>query len=249
MKKNQATISEHFTELRRRVFFSVIFFFITFICCYFFSQEIYQFLLKPFAEILPNDNSHRLIYTNPSEAFITYIKLSFYLAILISLPIFILEFYLFLSPALYENEKKNLLLIIFFTPAFFFFGVIFSYYFALPLALKFFISFETQGFANLQNFPIQLETKISEYLNFIFSLFFAFGLTFLSPIFLLFLIKIGFLSIDDLKKKRRFWIVIIFIISAILTPPDVLSQITLSILMILFFEIVILIGKNFNNKK
>lgn len=248
MSKNHSTIQEHFLELRKRIFLSVFFFVISFLVCYFFSEEIYQFLLQPFAEISSEYQNRRLIYTSPTEAFTTYIKLSFYLALFFSFPFFIIQLYLFLSPALYKNEKKNILLIFFFTPFLFLCGAIFAFYFIFPLALKFFASFETQSFASSQNFPIQLETKISEYLNFLLNLIFGFGIAFLSPIFLLFLIRIDFLSIDDLRKKRRYWIVIIFIIAAILTPPDVLSQLSLSILMILFFEIVILIGKNFNKK-
>jgi len=248
MSKNHATIQEHFLELKKRIFFSLVFFVISFCACYFFSEKIYQFLLQPFAEIFSNQENRRLIYTSPTEAFMTYLKLSFYSALFFSFPIFITQIYFFLSPALYKNEKKNLLLIFFFTPFLFLCGAIFAFYFIFPLALQFFASFETQGFASSQNFPIQLETKISEYLNFLMNLIFGFGIAFLSPIFLLFLIRIDFLSVDDLRKKRRYWIVIIFIMAAILTPPDVLSQLSLSIVMILFFEIVILIGKNFNKK-
>ena len=244
-EKNPMTFQEHFLELRKRIFF-VIFFFVTFFCIsYFFAENIYQFLLQPFAEISLTHQNHKLIYTSPTEAFATYIKLSFYTSLFFSFPIFSAQVYLFLSPALYKNEKKNILKIFFSTMFLFLFGAIFAYYFILPLALKFFASFETQGFSELQKFPIQLEIKISEYLNFILNLIFGFGVAFISPILLIFLIKIGLLSIDDLRKKRRYWIVFIFIIAAVLTPPDVLSQLSLAILMILLFEIVILICKKY----
>ncbi len=248
-KKNHMTFQEHFYELRNRIIFSLIFFAITFFICYFFSKEIYQFLLQPFAEISQNNHNHKLIYTSPAEAFITYLKLSFHCALFFSFPIFLTEFYLFLSPALYKNEKKNILLIFFFVPFFFLIGAIFAYYFILPTAFEFFVSFENQGSTAFSILPIQLEIKISEYLNFVTNLLFGFGIAFQLPILLLFLIKVGFLSINDLRKKRRYWIVIIFIMAAILTPPDLLSQISLAIPLIFLFEIAILIGKNFNINK
>lgn len=248
-KKNQMTLQEHFAELRRRIFFSVIFFVITFCACYFFSEKIYEFLLQPFADISQNNQNRRLIYTSPAEAFITYLKLSLSSALFFSFPIFAAEIYLFLSPALYKNEKKNILLIFFFSPFLFLLGAIFAYYFILPAALNFFSSFEIQGSAASSTLPIHLETKISEYLKFVTNLIFGFGIAFQLPILLLFLIKVDCLSVNDLRLKRRYWIVIIFILAAILTPPDILSQISLASLLIILFEIVILIGKYFNNKK
>ncbi len=242
------TLQEHLKELRQRIIFSLIFFMITFFCCYFFSEKIYEFLLQPFIEISQNTQNRKLIYTSPTEAFATYLKLSFTSALFFSFPIFAAEIYLFLAPALYKNEKKNVLLIFFFSPFLFLCGAIFAYYFILPLTLKFFASFENQGFTAPSSLPIYFETKLSEYLNFVTNLLFAFGIAFQLPILLLFLIKLDCLSANDLRLKRRYWIVTIFITSAILTPPDVVSQLSLAIPMILLFEIAILIGKNFNKK-
>ncbi|MBM3579891.1 MAG: twin-arginine translocase subunit TatC, partial [Alphaproteobacteria bacterium] len=118
----------------------------------------------------------------------------------------------------------------------------------LPLALQFFASFETQGFIDSSNFSIQLETRLSEYLNFVENLLLGFGIAFQFPILLLFLIRLDCLSVNGLRRKRRYWIVIIFVMAAILTPPDVVSQVSLAILLMSLFEIVILIGKNFNKK-
>ncbi len=240
------TLKNHLEELRQKIVFCVIFFLIAFGISYFFSKEIYDFLVKPFFNISENKD-HRLIYTAPSEAFITYIKVSFYSAIFFSFPIFVSQFYLFIAPGLYKNEKKNILLILFFCPFLFLFGAFLSYYLIIPLALEFFTSFENQGSA--ASLPIQLETRISDYLDLIINLILGFGIAFQLPILLIFLIKVGLLSHQDLKSKRRYWIVIIFVIAAILTPPDVLSQLSLAIPMILLFEIAILISKNFNNKK
>ncbi len=243
------TLQEHFLELRQRIIFSLIFFLIAFCICYFFSEKIYQFLLQPFAEISSDNQNRRLIYTSPAEAFITYLKLSFSSALFFSFPIFAAEFYLFLAPALYKNEKKNVLITFFSTYFLFLIGAIFAYIFVLPSALEFFSSFEQQGLAASSSLPINLEIRISEYLQFVTSLTFAFGIAFELPILLLFLIRVGFLSINDLRRKRRYWIVIIFLVAAVLTPPDILSQISLAIPMIILFEIAILVGKNFNNKK
>lgn len=249
MKENKKImpIGSHFRELRLRVLYCIIFFLVFFLISYFYSYEIYKFLLQPFADISIDNQNRKLIYTSPTEAFMTYLKLSFYCAIFFSFPIFFAEIYLFLSPALYKNEKKNVLFIIFFSSFLFLFGAIFCYFFILPLALKFFASYESSRVLSDNNIPILLETKISEYLNFTINLLFGFGIAFLSPILLLFLIKGGYVTSKDLRSKRRYWIVIIFILSAILTPPDVLSQLCLAILLIIIFEIVILLS-NYINK-
>ena len=245
-KNSEMTIGSHFNELRSRAMVCVLFYTIIFAICYFFSKEIYHFLLKPFIEVSQNNQNRKLIYTSPTEAFMTYLKLSFYSSLFFSFPIFFAEIYLFLSPALYKNEKKNILFTIFFSSFLFLFGAIFCYFFILPMALKFFSSFENLTSIQDSTLPILLETKISDYLNFTINLLFGFGIAFLSPILLLFLIKGGYVKVKDLRSKRRYWIVIIFILSAILTPPDILSQISLAILLIILFEIVILLGKYFN---
>lgn len=245
--ENKMTLQNHLEELRKRIIFSIIFFFSSFCICYFFAAEIYQFLLQPFSEIFLNNQNQRLIYTSPAEAFITYLKLSFYSSLFFSFPVFASQFYFFISPGLYKNEKKNILSILFFCPFLFLLGAFLAYFLILPLALKFFASFEFQG--SETSLPIHLETRISEYLQFVINLLFGFGIAFQLPIMLLFLIKVGVLSTESLKRTRKYWIVVIFIIAAILTPPDVLSQLSLAIPMIFLFEIAILISKNCNNKK
>ena len=245
-KNSEMTIGSHFNELRSRAMICILFYIVIFVLCYFFSKEIYHFLLKPFIEVSQNNQNRKLIYTSPTEAFTTYLKLSFYSSLFFSFPVFFAELYLFLSPALYKNEKKNILFTIFFSSFLFLFGAIFCYFFILPMALKFFSSFENLTSIQDGTLPILLETKISDYLNFTINLLFGFGIAFLSPILLLFLIKGGYVKVKDLRSKRRYWIVIIFILSAILTPPDILSQISLAILLIILFEIVILLGKYFN---
>ncbi len=247
--KKLMTLQEHFKELRNRIIFCALFFVITFSVGYYFAQEIYEFLLRPFFMVSKSNYERKLIFTSPQEGFVTYVKTSLYTALFFSFPIFATQFYFFLSPALFKNEKKNILLILFFCPFLFLIGMLFAYYFILPLSFEFFLSFEYQGSAS--SLPIYLETRISEYLSLVLKLLFGFGVAFQLPILLLFLIKINFLSVDDLRSKRKYWIVIIFVIAAILTPPDVLSQISLAIPMLLLFEIAILVGEKLltKNKK
>ena len=233
-------LDSHFKELRKRLIFCVIFFIAVFLSCFALSQELYQLLLKPI--LLHDIKVDRLIFTNPSEIFFTYIKISFLAAIFISLPIFLTQIYLFLCPGLYKNEKINILLIFIFSPLLFLLGALFSYFYIIPVALKFFMNFEISPLAN-NHIPIQLEAKISEYFSFNTKLLFGFGLAFELPVILLILIKFNILSAKNLAKKRKYWILIIFIIAAILTPPDIISQISLALPMILLFELSLLIAK------
>ena len=246
MQKN--TLNEHLSELKKRILFCLIFLTVSFCFTYFASNEIYQFLLKPLVNSLPNLENRRMIYTSPGEGFATFVNLSFYSSLYISLPFFLIQFYIFLSPGLYKKEKKIVLILFFFVPFLFLLGGVFSYYVLLPLTFKFLVSFEFQTPAISSQIPIQIEGKISEYLAFLKTIFFSFGFAFQLPIFLLFLIKGGFITVRGLQNKRKFWIVAIFIFAAILTPPDVVSQVSLAIPMLLLFEIAILIGKKIQTK-
>lgn len=239
---NQMSLTAHFVELRNRLIFSLIFFCLSFGISYFFAKEIYQFLLGPFVEAAGGNSGHRLIYTSPAEAFITYIKLAFYCALFVSLPIFFAEIYLFIAPGLYKHEKRNVAAIFFGTSFLFFLGGIFAFALVLPAALKFFLSFEVVRLGG-DVLPVSLETRISDYLSFVLSLIFGFGIAFILPVFLLILVKMKLISVDSLRRKRRYIIVFIFAISAILTPPDILSQIALALALMLLFELVILIGR------
>lgn len=245
--QDKISLQEHLTELKKRILFCLFFLTVAFCTSYFFANDIYQFLLRPLTDSFANLENRRLIYTSPAEGFVTILKVAFYASIFFSFPIFLIQFYLFLAPALYKKEKKIVLLVMFFSPFLFLLGSCLAYFFLLPLTFKFFLSFEVQGLVDSSIIPIQLETKISEYLNLIIEIIFSFGIAFQLPFCLLFLIRIGLLSVDGLKVRRKYWIVIIFIIAAILTPPDVISQISLAIPLILLFEIVILIGNKINN--
>ena len=236
--------AQHFAELRFRLLWVVGFFVISFLVAYYFANQIYAFLLEPFLSISPS--GRKLIFTSPSEVFFSYVKLAFYTAIFVSIPIAFLQLYLFLLPALYWQEKKVAVLLLLVAPVLFFVGAIFAYYLVIPLALQFFASYETSFFStqsNVAQINLVLEAKISNYLDFVIDLFIGFGLAFLTPIVLLLLIKTKLIDIASIKNKRRYVIVVIFIISAILTPPDIFSQLILATIMLFLFEIALFFAK------
>jgi sec-independent protein translocase protein TatC len=240
------TLAQHLIELKQRLIYCLLAFLIFFAVGYYFSTNIYNFLLEPLA----NQYGGKIIYTNLTEAFFTYLKLSMLTALFLALPFIALQIYLFTAPALYKKEKKFILAILVFCPLLFAIGAILVYYLVLPMAFKFLLSF--QNLNPIENLPIELQAKISEYLSLITQLIFAFGIAFQLPIILVFLVKFGVLTIEGLRKNRKYWIVIIFFIAAIITPPDVLSQIALALPLLLLYEIAIIVSskliKKPNNK-
>ena len=230
------SFTSHFIELRSRLLNSLIFIFVVFIISYFFAEQIYNFLVEPYADAVREDSiSRRLIFTALHETFITYIKVAFFSAIFLGSPVFLIQIYKFIAPGLYKNEKKAILPYLISTPILFLLGGLLVYYLVMPLAIKFFLSFESLGSNN--NLPIQLEAKVNEYLSLIMRLIFAFGISFQLPILLNLLARIGVVNSDYLKTRRRYVIVIIFAIAAILTPPDPITQVGLAIPLLLLYEL------------
>jgi len=247
-KINKASFVEHLTELRSRLIRSVIYLLIFFILCYFFAENIYAFLVKPYAEAVKNDDvSRRLIFTALQETFMTYLKVSFFAAFFISSPIILTQVWKFIAPGLYKNEKKALLPYLIATPVLFLLGGMLVYYLIMPLAIKFFLTFEST--TQVSGLPIQLEAKVNEYLSLIMRLIFAFGISFQLPILLSILAKVGFVNSNYLKKRRKYVIVIIFAVAAILTPPDPITQVGLGIPLLILYELSILSVKIIEKKK
>ena len=241
------SFTSHFIELRSRLIKSIIFILVIFIISYTFADHIYNFLVDPYANAVKDDEiSRRLIFTALHETFITYLKVAFFAAIFLGSPILLIQIYKFIAPGLYKNEKKALLPYLISTPILFLLGGILVYYLVMPLAIKFFLSFETVGSNN--TLPIQLEAKVNEYLSLIMRLIFAFGISFQLPILLNLLARTGVVNSIYLKKTRRYVVVIIFSVAAILTPPDPITQIGLAIPLLLLYELSI-ITVRFTEKK
>ena len=242
------SFTSHFVELRERLLRSLIFIFIIFIISYIFAEQIYNFLVDPYANAVKDeDTSRRLIFTALHETFITYIKVAFFSAIFLGSPVLLIQIYKFIAPGLYKNEKKAILPYLISTPILFLLGGLLVYYLVMPLAIKFFLSFETLG--SNTTLPIQLEAKVNEYLSLIMRLIFAFGISFQLPILLNLLARIGVVNSEYLKSRRRYVIVIIFALAAILTPPDPITQVGLAIPLLLLYELSIFTVRFIEKKK
>ncbi len=236
--KNSSLVS-HLTELRSRLVKSIIYLFVFFIICYFFAENIYNFLLAPYSNAVKGDDiNRRMIFTALHETFITYLKVAFFAAMFISSPIILTQIWKFVAPGLYKNEKRALLPYLVATPILFLLGGMLVYYLIMPLAIKFFLTFETS--IQTDNLPIQLEAKVNEYLSLVMRLIFAFGISFQLPVLLNLLARVGFVDSLYLKQRRKYVIVIIFLMAAILTPPDPITQIGLGIPLLILYELSIL---------
>ncbi len=238
----------HLVELRQRLINSFIFLFSFFVVCYFFSEEIYSFLVQPYADAVKDDNvNRRLIFTALQETFLTYLRVSFFAALFVSSPIILMQIWKFVAPGLYKNEKKAILPYLIATPILFLFGGMLVYYLIMPLAIKFFLSFEASSINSA--LPIQLEAKVNEYLSLVMKLIFAFGLSFQLPVILSLLARVGFIDSVFLKERRKYVVVIIFVAAAILTPPDPITQIGLAIPLLILYELSIFSVKIIEKRK
>tara|TARA_B110000881_G_C18554277_1_gene505929 strand:- start:156 stop:920 length:765 start_codon:yes stop_codon:yes gene_type:complete len=237
----------HLSELRKRLIYSFIFLFIFFIFCYFFAEYIYGFLVEPYAKAVRDDGlQRRLIFTALQETFLTYLKVSFFAAFFVTCPFILTQIWKFVAPGLYKHEKIAIIPYLILTPILFFLGGMLVYYLIMPLAIKFFLSFESSGLNT--SLPIQLEAKVNEYLSLIMKLIFAFGLSFQLPIVLSLLARIGIVDSNFLKERRKYVVVMIFAAAAILTPPDPITQIGLAIPLLILYELSIFFVKIIENK-
>tara|TARA_X000001036_G_C20630384_1_gene786937 strand:- start:724 stop:1488 length:765 start_codon:yes stop_codon:yes gene_type:complete len=233
---NEGGFISHLTELRKRLINSFIFLFIFFVLCYFFAEYIYGFLVEPYSNAVKNDGiERRLIFTALQETFLTYLKVSFFAAFFITCPFILMQIWKFIAPGLYKHEKIAILPYLVLTPILFFLGGMLVYYLIMPLAIKFFLSFESTGINT--NLPIQLEAKVNEYLSLVMKLIFAFGLSFQLPVVLSLLARVGIIDSKFLKERRKYVVVIIFAMAAILTPPDPITQIGLAIPLLILYEL------------
>ncbi len=226
---------EHLIELRNRLVYAVGAILIGFLICYFFKEDIYAFLVQPLATIYEGETNRRMIYTGLTEAFFTYLKVSFFAGAFLAFPFVAAQLWLFIAPGLYRNEKQAFLPFIVATPVLFFTGGAMVYYFIFPLAWRFFLSFETPGGPEM--LPIELEARVSEYLDLVMKLIFAFGLCFQLPVALTLMGRVGLVTSEGLARNRKYAVVITFVVAALLTPPDIISQVGLGLPIIILYEI------------
>ena len=241
MKKKEKSdksmpFTEHLEELRWVLFKSLLSIMVFFVISFYFSEYIMDFLLKPLPE-----TSNKLIYLEPAGGFMVRLKAAFSAGIVFSLPVIVYQLWSFIAPGLIDRERRYVPAVVFFTTICFAAGASFAYFGVIPLALAFFEKFQT-------DFIISNIT-INSYLSFVVWLMLVFGLVFELPVLALFFAKIGLVNDRILRKARRYAIVIIVILAAILTPPDVVSQIMLAIPLILLYEVSIIIAKIFGKKK
>ncbi len=227
------TFTEHLEELRYRLIRILIAVAIGFVISYFFSKQIFYFVSLPLLEVLPKENN--LIFTALPEAFFTYLKISFFTGIIVASPYIFYQIWKFVSPGLYPHEKKYVAPFVIISTIFFVTGILFAYFVVFPYGFKFFLSF--------QNEYIKALPTMKQYLSFTLKLLFAFGVIFELPVFMYFLAKIGVVNSILLTKNRRYVLVLIFVVAAILTPPDVFTQFLMAVPLILLYEISIFVVK------
>lgn len=229
----------HLEELRKRLVICAIAIGIGFGISYIFAKQLFSYLVLPLTKVLPDDS--RLIFTNLPEMFIAYIKVALVAGIILAIPIIFYQLWMFLAPALFQKEKKYIIPFVLFSSILFAVGALFGYLVVFPYGFKFFVSFATED--------IQALPSVKQYFSFAIRLLLAFGLVFEMPVVVLFLTKIGLITPDSMKKFRKFAILSSFILSAILTPPDVATQLMMALPIIILYEISIVLSKTMYRKK
>jgi sec-independent protein translocase protein TatC len=234
IEASKAPLMEHLLELRRRLMWSLLAVLLAFLVCFWFARPIYNLLLWPYRLAVGSDVPIEMIYTAPQEFFFTQVKLAIFGAIFIAFPVIASQIYMFVAPGLYRNERQAFLPYLIATPILFLLGAALVYFVAMPLAMKFFLSMQQTGDTQVQ---IHLTAKVSEYLSLIMALILGFGICFQLPVLLTLLARAGLITAAGLKRYRRHAILGVFVVAAVLTPPDPISQISLAIPTILLYEL------------
>jgi sec-independent protein translocase protein TatC len=233
LESGRMPLLDHLVELRNRLMWSAAAILVAFLACYQFKETIYRFLAYPLAKILEGQPGREMIFTGLTEAFFTYIKVSFWAGCCIAFPVVAVQVWKFIAPGLYKTERRAFLPYICATPILFLLGASLAYFVVIPYAFRFFLSFETPGGPGM--LPIVAEPKVNEYLSLVMTLLLAFGVAFQLPVLLTLMARAGIITSQGLISKWRYAVVGMFAVAAVLTPPDIVSQTSLAVPLILLY--------------
>ncbi|HEX2759634.1 MAG TPA: twin-arginine translocase subunit TatC [Rhizomicrobium sp.] len=231
----KAPLMEHLIELRKRIIWALVSFGLCFAVCFAFSSQIFNFLTAPLHEALKGRSNDHMIYTALTEVFFTKVKIGMFGGICLGFPAIAAQLWIFVAPGLYKHEKRAFLPFLLWTPVMFIMGAAFVYFIMLPFSIQFFTGYQTPSTDGAMG--IELQAKVSDYLGFVMTLIFAFGLTFQLPVLLSLLGKVGIVTSNGLREMRRYAIVGLFAVAAVFTPPDAISMLALAVPLVLLYEV------------